>query len=107
MRNADRLDWGKLGRRWIGRQATNPANLDWQRVAFAAWQRLGFDGVATFARGELAEVAAEVDPATGEVAPLTNARRAVRLAVAHGWIEPGSTTRRVVVHGGTFAVGRQ
>lgn len=106
MARADRLVWGKLDRRWLAGQVSNPDNIEWQRVAWAAWLRVGFDGVATFARGELAEVAAGVDAQTGEVSKLTNAPRAVKRAVENGWLEPGSTTTRVVVNGNVYGVGK-
>lgn len=106
MSRVDRFQWGKLGRSWLARAAHDPVWQEWQRVGFIAWQRAGLDGVATFARGELAEAAAAIDKDTGEVARLGNAPRAVRRAIAAGMIEPGSTTRRLIVHGGVYAVGR-
>lgn len=104
-REERRYPWARLGRRFTREQATNTACPDWQRVAFAAWARVNEDGIAWFDQGELAEVAAKVDPNTGEAASVGNARRAVRQAVTHGWLIDGSTTVRVLVHPETVSVG--
>jgi hypothetical protein len=106
MPRSELLHWGKLSRRWIARQCSNDKLPDWQRIAFAAYSRVGFDGVAAFGRGELAEAASRVRSETGEVVPPSNPRKAVREAIAAGWIEPGSTTRRVIVHGDVYSVGK-
>jgi len=103
---SDRLHWGKLGRRWLAAQVENPANTDWQRVAFAAWLRVGFDGLATFARGELATAAAYLNTDTGELVKVSNAPRAVKQAVANGWLGEGSSTTRAVVRGDAYGIGR-
>lgn len=106
MARSERLHWGKLDRRWLAAQVENPANTDWQRVAFAAWLRVGFDGLATFGRGELATAAASLNRDTGELVKLGNAPRAVRQAVFNGWLEEGSTTTRAVVRGDVFGIGK-
>lgn len=104
---SDELFWGKLDRAWLAEQAQSGRLPDWQRVAFAAWHRVSFDGIARFAAGELAEVAAKVDPRTGEVLQsVANVRRAIRTAAANGWLGAGSTEREVRVRGDTYAVGR-
>lgn len=105
MPRADRFAWGKLGRRWLANAVHDPTWAEWQRVGFSAWLRVGFDGVATFTRGELAEVAAAINN-DGEVAQVGNVPRAVRRAIDAGMIEPGSTARRLIVHGDVYAVGR-
>ncbi len=101
----ERWPWAKLGRTFTHAQAMNPKCPDWQRVAFAAWARVTRQGIATFAPGELAEAAAKLDPVTGELVPLSNARRALRDAIQHGWLAAGSDTETVQVPLEVLSVG--
>ena len=57
----------------------------WLRASLAAYAYMGPSGVASFASGELADIA-----------QLSNLRRELQLAIAAGWVGAGSTGRRVL-----------
>ena len=101
----ERWPWAKLGRAFTQEQAMNAGCADWQRVAFAAWARVTRQGVAESAPDELADAAAKLNATTGELVPLSNARRAVRDAVRHGWLAEGSDTETLRVPLDVLSVG--
>lgn len=78
--------------------AHNPGLPAWTRVGFSAWERMNAKGVAEYAPGELAGMAAAAITTRGELKPITNVARAIRDAIANDMIAPGSTATRLIVH---------
>lgn len=68
------------------RKAGNPDLPYWLRVAALAYGSHGYNGHATFKRGDIALVLATADPETGEIQPYENVGRAIRDAIEYGWL---------------------
>ncbi|MDO9498111.1 MAG: hypothetical protein Q7J48_20575 [Nocardioides sp.] len=71
----------------------------WLRVTCLAYGAHQNNGHANFKRGEVALVLATIDTETGAIYPLDrrDVFRAIRQAVAFGWLEEGSTARCLIV----------
>lgn len=72
------------------RRSGDPRLPYWLRVAALAYGSHGYNGHAVFKRGEIGLVLATVDQETGEIQPFENVGRAIRDAVAYGWLAPES-----------------
>src|SRR5690242_3878184 len=82
---------------WLER-ARSSALPAWQRVACLAFGTHGVNGHANLAPGEIADLLG-TDTRTGEIRPVPRqtVHRAIRTAVARGWLAQGSTTRCLVI----------
>lgn len=72
------------------RKAGDPRLPYWFRIAALAYGSHGYNGHATFKRGDIALVLATVDQDTGEIAPFENVGRAIRDAIEYGLLAPES-----------------
>lgn len=72
------------------RRAGNPSLPYWLRVVSAAYGSHQDNGHAVFKRGELSLILGTVDRETGEVIRYPNLERAIKDAVAYGWLAEGS-----------------
>jgi hypothetical protein len=91
---------------WHERTADDRLPL-WLRVAFLAFGSHRANGHARFKAGEVGEIFGTVDPETGEIRPLDkhNIQRAIRSAVARGWLADGSSSLCLVVPAHAIAGG--
>lgn len=92
-----RYSWARVNRPTSEFLSSHPDVPLWLRVFHAALLRLDRFGLAHFAHGELANVAAAVDPQTGEVTRADHVGKAVGRCVTEGLFRPGSTPRRVAI----------
>lgn len=71
----------------------------WLRVAFLAYGKHRRNGHANFRQGQLARTLGHPDIETGEIVSVDGSvlRRAIRAAVAGGWLAEGSGSRCLVV----------
>lgn len=91
---------------WLER-AGDPELPDWLRVAALAYGSHRANGHATFKRGHVALILADVDTDSGALTPRSRQGiyRAIRTAVRHGWLLDGSTARCLVVPGHAITGG--
>jgi|GEM_PF-5633669 len=78
----------------------------WLRVTALAFGSHEDNGHARFKRGEIALVLGKVDKETGEVRPYENVGRAIKDAIAYGWLEPESFWGCLVVPAHAIKKGR-
>ncbi|NYI78743.1 hypothetical protein [Nocardioides panzhihuensis] len=91
---------------WHERAADSRFPL-WARVAWLAYGSHRANGHANYKAGEIALVFSRVNTATGEVRPEDkhNIQRAIKAAIASGWLSEGSSSLCLVVPAHAVAGG--
>jgi len=97
---------GHLQGEWEAR-ASNSALPLWLRVVSLAYGMHALNGHASYGPGDLGLALSTLDPETGEIQGPSRqtVHHAVKRAVEHGWLDPSSTGRCLVVPGNLLHSG--